>query len=120
MSTSDVIQIAIPLVLLATLIAVSRSMVVQNRLFKAQLLRDRFDMYRWTLEPLTENHIKDLEAYPDDYMDRSKYENEYKDNDQGIRKYFICLICMNIWYLLPAYRDLGFLTRWGIIGLNSG
>lgn len=87
LTPSDFIQICILIVLFATLLAILRQMVIQNRLFKAQLLRDRFEMYWKTYEPIAEEEIKELEVYPNAYMDNKKYETSYKGNPISIRKY---------------------------------
>ncbi len=52
-----VAQILTPIILIVTLIAIWRSMATQNKLFRSQLLRDRFDMYMSTWEPVTDDDV---------------------------------------------------------------
>lgn len=87
MCVNDIIQILALVVLAGTLIITLRQVIIQNRLFKAQLFRDRFEMYMKTYEPTSEGEIRQLEDYPDDYMDRELYETIYKGNPRAIRKY---------------------------------
>jgi hypothetical protein len=84
---SNAIQFGILLVLLVTLIAIWRSMVVQNRLFAAQLLWYRFDMYRWTYQAQTNADVEEFELFPEDYAEKSKYESYLKGNPTAIRRY---------------------------------
>jgi hypothetical protein len=84
---ADVIQIGILIVLFFTLLAILRQMILQNRIFSAQILRDRFEMYWKTLDPVSEREIKELEVYPDDYIDRKVYDKSYKGKPDAIHKY---------------------------------
>jgi hypothetical protein len=61
MSIADIIQSIGILVLLLTLIAMLYQIFLQNRLTKAQLLRDRFEMYWRTYEPISQEHVMDFE-----------------------------------------------------------
>jgi hypothetical protein len=91
MKISDVIQIAILIVLAGTLIFVWRQHIIQNRVLKAQILRDRLEMYWKTYQPVSDEEVKEFHLLVEDYMDKIKYENNYKDNDEAIRKYITLL-----------------------------
>ncbi|MFI5354190.1 MAG: hypothetical protein ACHQX0_01140 [Desulfobaccales bacterium] len=91
MSMGDDIQIGILLVLTATLIAIVWQIRTHNRLFFAQVLRDRFDMYWKTYDPISDAQIAEFELIPDDYIDIGKYEKDYKGKKDAIHKYLICL-----------------------------
>jgi len=80
------IQLAIVIILAVTLSLILLQLWTQFRLAKAQLLRDRFEMYIRTNEPVTDEHIKELKLYPADYMDVELYKLKY-NNDQSLRKY---------------------------------
>ena len=67
--------------------AEQRDTVIQNRLAKVQLLRDRFEMYWRTYSPVTDEHIRDAMLYPEDYMPVSVYEGVYRNDKERLRKY---------------------------------
>ena len=87
MTMADIIQIAILVILTVTMLLFLRQLRLQSRVLNAQLLRDRFEMYWKTYEPVTEEDVQELHLYPDDYMDNDKYQKVYKDNPQKIRRY---------------------------------
>jgi len=80
-----VAQIVTPFILIVTLIAIWRSMETQNKLFRSQLLRDRFDMYMTTWEPVTDDDVEEFNLYPDLYRDESK-DLYYRENIQRIKR----------------------------------
>jgi hypothetical protein len=65
----------------------------QNDLYRAQLIRDRYELYWRLYEPVTDDHLKTLRAYPEGYMSRDTYESKYKGDgaakDELIRRYII-------------------------------
>ena len=91
MAVSDLIQLSGLFVALAALLILLWQTYLQNRLLLAQLLRDRFEMYATTYEPVTNEEVEELQVYPDDYMDISKYGERYKDNRDATRKYLSML-----------------------------
>lgn len=91
MSISDKIQIAILIVLAGTLLLIWRQQITQNRVLKAQILRDRLEMYWKVLEPIKEDVLKEFHLLVEDYMDKNKYEEIYRDNYDAIRKYITLL-----------------------------
>jgi len=99
MSPANYIQIAGIIVSVFALLAILTQLVTQNRIFKAQMLKDRFDMYWKILEPVSAGSLNQLALYPDDYMDRTLYESTYKGNSDAIRKYM---------YMLQIYEYLAF------------
>ena len=80
-----VAQIVTPFILIVTLIAIWRSMKRQNELFRSQLLRDRFDMYMTTWEPVTDEDVEEFNLYPNLYRDESK-DLYYRENIQRIKR----------------------------------
>ncbi|MEB3120418.1 MAG: hypothetical protein VKL41_04250, partial [Snowella sp.] len=64
-----------------------RSFQLQNALFNAQLLRDRFDAYMKTYEPVSDEQVANFRLYPDDFMDRKMYEDRYSNDDGAIKRY---------------------------------
>lgn len=107
MSMGDYIQIGILLVLTATLIAIVWQIRTYNRLFNAQVLRDRFEMYWKTYDPISDNQIKEFELIPDDYINIEKYENYYKGNKDAIHKYLIYLQLYEYLALAHKLYELG-------------
>lgn len=79
-----VIQILILLVLIITLVYYHiqtknqrKQTEIQNNLYKAQILRDRFDLYNNTKDLITDDHIKDFKDFNQDYI------NDYSDYYKG-------------------------------------
>ena len=95
----DLIQIGIMLALLCTLIVSIRQTRTQNRLFKAQILRDIMTMYWKTYEPVTKEEMEELRLYPEDYMSKELYDKKYKRNKTARHNYL---------YLSKAYKYLVF------------
>jgi hypothetical protein len=58
----------------------------QNKISKAQLLKDRFEMYWKIYDSISDDEIKLVHACPDDFMPRATYV-KFKDNDGVLRKY---------------------------------
>jgi hypothetical protein len=87
MPLSDWIQTG---VLLATTLAVGIAAwqtFLQNRLPKAQLLRDRFEMYWQTYQPVSQEQIAALKLYPEDYVGLDRYASRYEGDDNAIARY---------------------------------
>lgn len=99
LNPGDKIQLAICVILAGTGIAIYRQLRTQSKLAKAQLLRDRFEMYARTYEPVTDEQVKELKLYPADYMEPAVYQQKYQADDQAIRKYI---------YMTVLYEYLAF------------
>lgn len=87
MSVSDYIQIATFIVVLVTMIIFSRMLLLQYRMYKAQMLKDRFETYWRTYGSVTSNEIKEAMLFPEDYMSREKFESYYQKNELALHKY---------------------------------
>jgi hypothetical protein len=87
MDTASKIQIGILAVLTATLIATLWQVRLQNRLQKAQLLRNRFEMYWRLYDPVPEDLVEWMELVPEDFMPRKRYEAEYSGSPARMKKY---------------------------------
>lgn len=73
---------------------------IQNNLYQAQILRDRFDLYNNTKGLITDEHIKDFEKFNQDYID--EYNEYYSENKDNIHTY---LYLGKIYeYLLYVYK----------------
>jgi hypothetical protein len=99
MSVTDSIQLIVATIYGVTLIAILLQLRSQNRIFMAQILKDSFDMYWKTLDPVPDEALTQLECYPDDYMDKGTYEEKYKANREAIRKYI---------FMVHVYEFLAF------------
>lgn len=110
MNMSDLIQIAILFVLLGTLVIVGWQTVLQNKFLRAQLLRDRFEMYWKTYEPVTDDEVAELQRFPEDYMDRDLYDRKYAGHEDRIRKYIS---------MLQLYEYLAFTHGLQTLGLED-
>ena len=99
MGKSDYIQATIALIYLVILVLILFQLIVQNRIFRAQVLRDRFEMYWKIWEPVSDAQVNELRLYPDDYLSKDKYESHYQNDDKALRKYI---------YMLNVYEYLAF------------
>jgi len=99
MTISDWVQLGMLGVVGLTLLVLLWQVVIQNRLAKAQILRDRFEMYWQTYSPVTDAHIAELRLAPDEYVPLEKYETEYSKSEAAIRK----LIGMGMLYEYLAF-----------------
>ena len=84
---TDYIQFGILAVLGFTLSLAVWQTRTQNRLYSAQLLRDRFEMYWKMYEPVSQGQLEELEEFPEDFIDLKVYEEKYKGHDKMLRKY---------------------------------
>jgi hypothetical protein len=71
------------------LIFIACQLIQQTRLRKAELRRDRFEMYWRTYDPVTNLQVDEFEMYVYDYMDDDIYQAKYKDNKDGIKRYIM-------------------------------
>lgn len=106
MSPGEWIQLAIFFVLGITLVLLWRQTKIQNRLFDAQILKDRYDIYWNTYEPISSEQVEDFKLYPDEYIQYERYENEYKNNDKEIRKYLSMLKYYDSLIFLQKLKEL--------------
>ena len=60
----------------------------QNKISKAQLLKDRFEMYWKIYGSITDDEIKLVHARPEDFMPRETYV-KFKEEDEVLRKYVL-------------------------------
>jgi len=82
----------------------------QQKLLRAQLLRDRFQMY-WTMyKPTTKEDFADFEFYVDDYMGRERYEHDYKGKRERIAWYI---------FMSQLYEYLAFTHSLKRLGLKD-
>ncbi len=84
---ADYIQFGILTVLGFTLFLALWQSWTQNKLYRAQLLRDRFEMYWKMYEPVSQGQGQELKEFPEDFIDLKVYEEKYKDHDRKLRKY---------------------------------
>ena len=96
---SDYIQATIALIYLVILVFILFQLIIQNRIFRAQVLRDRFEMYWKIWEPVSDAQVNELRLYPDDYLSKDKYESQYRNDEKALRKYI---------YMLNVYEYLAF------------
>jgi len=102
-----IIQLLILVILIITLVyyhvqtKIHRKQTeIQNNLYKAQILRDRFDLYNSTKGLITTKHIDDFKKFNQDYID--EYTKYYSENEDNIHTY---LYFGKIYeYLLYVYK----------------
>jgi len=99
MNIGDWIQTGLLALTALSLVTLAWQGLLQHRLLKAQLLRDRFEMYWETYEPVSKEHIDELKVYPEGYMDLSLYRSRYEGNDDAIHRY----IYMSLLYEYLAF-----------------
>lgn len=83
----QVIQLGILVVLTITLVAIYKQHELQNKLFKAQVLKDRFEMYWNTYAPVSDDELRSFTDHPDDWITSELYESAYRNNPVKIRRY---------------------------------
>lgn len=110
MQLLDWIQVGNLLIVTATLGALLWQTVLQNRMTRAQMLKDRWEMYWRLYEPITEEHVRTLEANPEDYVPMEKYLERYKDKPERIRRLI---------YMAQMYEYLVFLWSWKKLGVKD-
>lgn len=86
----------------------AEALTLQNSLFKAQLLSQRFDMYWRTRAPISDEQVNEVAIAPDDVMDPEEYKNWYKDHPDDLRRYL---------YLARCYEYLAFAHSMKTLGL---
>jgi hypothetical protein len=89
MTLEVIIQIIGAIILFATLLLLFFQIRAQNMILKAQLNRDRFEMYWKTYDPITKDEIKEFEIFPEDYIDLRIYKEKYENNNKKIIKYLM-------------------------------
>lgn len=87
MNGADVIQFLILVVLALSLGAMVVTQVAQALMARAQLMSSRMTAYRWVLEPVTDEHVRDCEAYPEMVMTLARYEERYRGDPERLRRY---------------------------------
>lgn len=87
MTTPDYIQIAILIVMFGTMLVFLRMVILQNRLLKSQIIRDRFESYWKTYGSVSESEMREAHLLPENYMNTEKYEQFYKHNEEALYRY---------------------------------
>ena len=88
MQLADMIQMSILAAMTLSVLFMAIQTRLQNRLLRAQLLRDRLDLYWKTYDPVTEDHLRHFSDFPSDYfMDRRTYDVRYKDQPTMARRH---------------------------------
>lgn len=87
MNLSDWIQLSMLAVIAASVATLIWQTIIQNRVLRAQLLRDRLDTYWFTYKPITDADVETLRAYPEDFMTRDLYYERYAENTDAIKRY---------------------------------
>lgn len=110
MGPAEYVQLAILAVIALSVVTLLWQTRIQNRLLRAQLLRDRLDTYWKTYEPISDNHVRDFETYPDDFMRRELYQRRYAGKPDAIRRYI---------KLSQLYEFLAFSHTIGLLRLED-
>lgn len=88
-TTADKIELAGVIVIAITLLVQLWQTIIQNRLSRAHLLRDRFEMYWRTYEPVPDQAVSDFHLKPTDYISQEEYDKLPENDDKTIRKYIM-------------------------------
>ena len=84
---SNWIQIITICILAVNLIVITRQLVIQNRVSKMHLMKDRFDMYRQAYQPISDDRVKTFHVHHEDHMPDEIYESKYKNDNEAARRY---------------------------------
>ncbi|MGD9667836.1 MAG: hypothetical protein AB7U75_02150 [Hyphomicrobiaceae bacterium] len=106
MQLRDWIELSSVFILLLTLFALIRQLKIQNMLANAQILRDRFEMYWRTYEPVSDRQIEELRLNPTDYMTDEKF-SEIKDDEAALRRYIMNAQLFEYFAFLYSLKKLG-------------
>jgi hypothetical protein len=85
----EIVQWLTVFVAMAGLIALWVQVRLQNKLNKAQLLRDRFETYWRTYEPVTPEQVDEFKMNTYDYIDDELYHAKYEGDEKLIKKYIM-------------------------------
>lgn len=110
MDIGDLIQLANVIVIMITLLVLLWQTIIQNRLSKAHLLRDRFEMYWRTYEPVSDQEVSEFHLKPTNYISQEQYDTLYKNDDKAIRKSIM---------MAKHYEYLAFLHTLKNMGLSD-
>jgi hypothetical protein len=86
-STSDLIQLGMFGLASATIAFTGWQLRLQTRVMKAQLLKDRFEMYWRNYEPVSGELVSELEAWPKAYMPPDQYAEFYASGQRSTARY---------------------------------
>ena len=89
LSVSDFIQALNVIAVTLTLLVIAWRVKIANRLSKAQILKDRFEMYwKVTHHPTDQREVDAMRADPEkSYLDINRFNEYYKGDDNRIRNY---------------------------------
>ncbi len=87
MTIADYVQIAIACIMAITLIIICWQSIMQNRLFRVQMMQARLAMSEAAFAPISDTYVNDFEAYPEERMDKRVYETRYRFNKKAVRRY---------------------------------
>jgi hypothetical protein len=89
LSVSDFIQALNVIAVTLTLLVIAWQVRIANRLAKAQILKDRFEMYwKVTHHPTDQREVDAMRADPEkSYLDINRFNQYYKGDDNRIRNY---------------------------------
>ena len=82
----DVFQLLNLLLVTISLIGLFIQLSIQNKLARAQLIKDRFDMYWQVYAPVTDDDVKRLQISPTDYISLDLYKSDYEGNQDRIKR----------------------------------
>jgi hypothetical protein len=87
MSFIDLLQLVFGIISSITVILLFWQTLMQNRLFRAQILKDKFDMYTQCQIPITDERLEIVYANPDRYMPRDVFDTLYKNDRAALRAF---------------------------------
>ena len=107
MGIVDYFQVVNVLIITVTLIILVWQAIIQNRVSKAQLLRDRFEMYWQLWQPVSDEQVAEFQMIPAEAIDMEIYETKYKNDAPAIRKYIILAQIYEYLAFLHTLKEMG-------------
>lgn len=90
--------------LIATTALVLCGILIARFGFRAQALRDRFEMYQWVEGPITQEQLSVANQLPEEYFERDVFEEFYEGNDERIVRYLAMLRRYHFIFYTHAYE----------------
>lgn len=91
MQIRDYVELGSTIVLLLTLLILIWQVYIQNKIFKAQFLKERYDMSQQAYEPISEEVVKKFHVFHIAFVGGEKYEKYYKNDNNAIHKFMAYL-----------------------------
>lgn len=88
----------------ATTLLVLIGLFIARRHFTAQALRDRFEMYQWVEQPITDDEVRLAQEFWEEYFSKEAFTTKYREDAVKTRRYIACLRKYHFLLYTKAYE----------------